>query len=571
MRTIWGYISPYGLRIAGQMAVKIGGTVIELFLPGMLSIILDECAPVGDVRGVWTMGLTMMVYAILAWLCNCAANRMSTTVSREITRKIRRDLFRKVTGLSAHQQDVLTDASLVSRLTTDTYNVHNMIDRMQRLGVRAPMLLLGGIIVSFTLEPVLTLVLIATLPVLGATVWWSSKKGVPLFTLVQEGQDKMVRKVQENMGGARVIRALSRTAYEQEDFARVNADLAARQRTADLTMARVSPITSFALNAGLALVVLLGAYRVHIGASAAGTIIAFLSYFTIILNALLMVNRIFVMYSKGSASAKRIEEVLLLPAELTREDGETRAEDEHIVFENVGFSYNKQFENVSDLTFSLGYGETLGIIGPTGSGKSTLLSLLMRQYDADRGEIRIGGRPIQTLTEDELHSRLGVVFQSDFLMADTLRENIRFGRDVEDADIWSATETAQAAFIREKEGELDFALNVRGRNLSGGQQQRVLICRALADDPRILLLDDCSSALDFRTDRELRHALRERHGNATTLIVAQRVSAVMGANHILVMDKGRIVAQGKHDELVKTCPMYAELCALQLGEEGGAA
>ena len=472
------------------MCVKIGGTVIELFLPSMLSIILDDYAPLGDQAGVWTMGLGMVLCACLAWLGNVCANRMSTNVSREITRKLRFDLFSKVTALTAAQQDAVTDASLVSRLTSDTYNVHNMIDRLQRLGIRAPMLLVGGIIVSLTLEPVLTLVLIATLPLLGAVTMWSSKKGVPLFTRVQEGQDRMVRKVQENMAGARVIRALSRTQWEKDAFGDVNDDLAARQRTADLTMAKVGPITSFVLNAGLAFVVLVGAYRVSSGASQPGTIIAFLSYFTIILNALLMVTRIFVMYSKGSASARRIEEILLMPADLAQEDLPARGSRAHIVFDHVSFSYNKHYDNVSDLTFELGHGETLGIIGPTGSGKSTLLSLLMRQYAVDQGEIRIGGRPIKSLTAEDLHSRLGVVFQSDFLRADTIRENIRFGREIADPKIFEAIDCAQASFVHQKEGVLDHELNVKGRNLSGGQQQRVLISRALAGDPRILLLED---------------------------------------------------------------------------------
>ena len=235
------------------------------------------------------------------------------------------------------------------------------------------------------------------------------------------------------------------------------------------------------------------------------------------------------------------------------------------MFDHVTFSYNKTTPNVADLNFSLGHGQTLGVIGPTGSGKSTLLALLMRQYDVDEGEIRIDGRPLASLTPEELHHRLGVVFQSDFLMADTIRENIRFGRDVTEEAICSAIDCAQASFIHQKEGGLDHELNVRGRNLSGGQQQRVLISRALAEDPRILLLDDCSSALDFRTDRELRRALRGRHGMATTIIVAQRVSAVMTADLILVMDGGRIIGSGTHDELAQSCPAYQELCRLQLG------
>lgn len=568
MRTIAKYIKPFVGRISVQMLIKITGTVIELFLPAMLSIIIDDYAkqPGGE-KGVWLMGGAMVLFALLAWLGNCIANRMSTNITREITRTLRKDLFQRITALSAAQQDRLTDASLISRLTSDTYNVHNMIDRMQRLGVRAPMLLVGGIIVSLVMEPVLTLVLIATLPLLAVTVIWSSKRGVPLFTWVQEGQDKMVRKVQENMAGARVIRALSRTGFEQDAFGQVNSDLAARQRKADLTMARVSPITSFILNASLAFVVLVGAYRVHIGAIGPGKIISFLSFVTIILNALLMVTRIFVMYSKGSASAKRIEEVLLMAQDLESMDAAAIGGESHIVFDHVSFSYNKKYNNVSDLHFSVAHGQTLGIIGPTGSGKSTLLSLLMRQYDADEGQILLDGKPIQSLTKDELHSRLGVVFQYDFLMADTIRENIRFGREIDENAMLDAIDCAQAAFIHEKDGGLDFSLNVKGRNLSGGQQQRVLIARSLAGDPRILLLDDCSSALDFRTDRELRHALRERHGLATTVIVAQRVSAVMAADLILVMDKGRIIGKGNHEELMDSCPMYRELCQLQLGGE----
>ena len=565
LRTVGRYLKPYWPRISVQMLIKISGTVVELFLTAMLKDIIDKYAATGDLRGVWMTGGAMAACALLAWIGNCVANRMSTNVSREVTRTMRRDLFRRISTLSAAQQDRLTDASLVSRLTTDTYNVHNMIDRMQRLGVRAPMLLIGGIIVSALTEPVLTLVLVATLPLLAAVVIWSSRKGVPLFTRVQEGQDRLVRKVQENMSGARVIRALSRTEWEQDAFGDVNADLAARQRTADLTMAVVSPITSFILNAALALVVLVGAWRVHTGDIGPGTIITFLSFVTIILNALLMVTRIFVMYSKGSASAKRLEEVLLMPEDLTVTEAKSIEDAAHIVFDHVSFSYNKNFDNVTDLHFRVERGQTLGVIGPMGSGKSTLLALLMRQYDADAGEIRIGGRPIASLTPEELHDRLGVVFQYDFLMADTIRENIRFGRDIGDEAILPAIETAQADFIHQKEGGLDHELNMKGRNLSGGQQQRVLICRALAGDPRILLLDDCSSALDFRTDRELRHALRERHGLATTVIVAQRVSAVMASDLILVMDGGRIIGQGTHDELLLSCPMYRELCALQLG------
>ena len=567
MRTVLRYLKPQIGRMCLQLAIKMGGTVAELFLPSLLSIILDTCAPAGDMRGVWILGAGMVLCALTACIGNVVANRMSTNITRKFTYQLRTDLFRKTTALSAAQQDQVTDASLVSRLSTDTYYVHNMVDRMQRLGVRAPILLMGGILVSLSLDPVLTLVLLATLPLLALTVIISSRKGVPLFTSVQEGQDHMVRKVQENMTGARVIRALSRTGHERASFDGINSDLASRQRKADMTMAAVSPIVNLVLNTGLALVVLVGAWRVHVGAALPGAIIAFLSYFTIILNAMLSISRLFVMYSKGSASARRIEEILNMPGDLLPEAAPTQDTSAHVAFRDVSFSYNKNIDNVSHLSFSVEHGQTLGIIGPTGSGKSTLLALLMRQYDPDSGVILLDGHPLSSLSPEELHDRLGVVFQNDFLMADTIRENIRFGRDVSDEAIDGAIDCAQAGFIRDKEGALDFPLNVRGRNLSGGQQQRVLICRALAGDPRLLLLDDCSSALDFRTDRALRRALRARHGQATTIIVAQRVSSVMAADRILVMDGGKIIGAGTHEELLLSCPMYRELTQMQLGGE----
>ena len=256
MRTVLRYLKPQVGKMCLQLAIKMGGTVAELFLPSLLSIILDTCAPAGDMRGVWILGAGMVLCALTACIGNVVANRMSTNITRKFTYQLRTDLFRKTTALSAAQQDQVTDASLVSRLSTDTYYVHNMVDRMQRLGVRAPILLMGGILVSLSLDPVLTLVLLATLPLLALTVIISSRKGVPLFTSVQEGQDHMVRKVQENMTGARVIRALSRTGHERASFDGINSDLASRQRKADMTMAAVSPIVNLVLNTGLALVVL---------------------------------------------------------------------------------------------------------------------------------------------------------------------------------------------------------------------------------------------------------------------------------------------------------------------------
>lgn len=569
MQTVIRYLRPQAWKVVLQLIIKLSGTVVELFIPRILSVILDTYAATGDMNGVMRMGFVMLLCALLAWGGNSLANVMSTRISRDFAKKLRYDLFERVSYLSSAQRDRLTESSILSRLTSDTYNVHNMVDRMQRLGIRAPILLIGGIIVSFTLEPMLTLVLIACLPLLMIVIVWSSKKGVPLFTDVQREQDKLVRRVQENMGGQRIIRALDAATREIDTFEGVNQNLAARQKKADLTMAAVGPVTSLVLNLGLAGVVLVGAWRVSAGASQPGTIIAFLSYFTIILNALMMVSRMFVMYSKGAASAERIEQVMNLEEDLKQDEANTSkvTDAPHVEFRNVSFSNNHTIPNLQNISFALKDGETLGIIGPTGSGKTTLLSLLQRLYDADSGEILIHGKHIRSLSKEELREKIGVVFQNDFLMADTIRENIRFERDTSDAEIAEAVECAQADFIYEKEKQLEEMLSVKGRNLSGGQQQRVLIARALAWDPRLLMLDDCSSALDYRTDRELRRALKERHGTATTIIVAQRVSSVMGADQILVMDGGRIIGSGTHEALMISCDMYRELCSLQLGGE----
>ncbi|MCR4883286.1 MAG: ABC transporter ATP-binding protein/permease [Clostridiales bacterium] len=561
---IYRYLKPRVSRIILQVIIKLSGTIVELLIPSILSTILDDYAPIGNLHGVYLYGAFMIGCAVLAWIGNITANKMATRISRDFIVDVRRDLYARMSTLSAHQRDILTEASINSRLTSDTYNLHAMVDRMQRLGIRAPIMLIGGILVALMLDVRLTLVMLCAMPFLAMIVYISSKKGVPLYTRVQEGNDHMVRKIQESMTGARIIRALSRGEMEREAFEGINTDLSKRQQKADLTMAFVSPLVNLVLNIGLAFVILVGAFSVSRGTTQPGTIIAFLSYFTIILNSLIMISRIFVICSKGMASARRIEEVLNLPEDLKPVDmpGDSRSS-AHLAFEDVSFSYHGAIPALSHISFHLEKGKTLGIIGPTGSGKSTLLSLILRMYDPDQGRILLSGADLRSLSKEEIHNNIGVVFQNDFLMKDTLRENIRFGRDLNDPDLLRATDTAQANFVQDI--GLDHPLAVKGHNLSGGQQQRVLVSRALAGTPELLLLDDCSSALDYRTDRELRHALRRDLKDTTLVLISQRVSSVMACDDILVMEKGRIIGHGTHAELMKSCTAYRDLCRLQLG------
>lgn len=566
MKKVYFYIQPHLPIMTVQFIVKFGSTIIELLLPWMLSTILDDVVPTQDVQRVYLWGGLMILCAALALVGNVIANRMATKTSRDITEKMRHDLFEKVAFLSCRQTDSFTTPSLISRLTADTYNVHQMIDRMQRLGVRAPILLLGGIFVTLTLDPVLTLVLVGTLPLLGLVIWFVSRKGIPLYSETQSALDRMVRKVQESMTGVRVIKALSKSEYEKQHFDEANRDMIEKERRARTVMSLTNPAMNLFLNIGLTLVIVAGAFRVNAGFTQPGKIIAFLSYFTIILNALIMVSRLFNLYSKGAASASRIAEILDAPEDMQPGAADHQAGDWHIEFRNVSFSYNKVQNDLTDISFGLRRGETLGIIGPTGSGKSTIISLLLRFYDADAGEIRLCGNRIEGIASASLHTRFGVVFQNDFLIADTIRENIDFGRSLAEERLVTATVDAQADFVMAREHGLASQLTVKGSNLSGGQKQRILIARALAANPEFLLLDDCSSALDYKTDAALRHTLATRYGATTTIIVAQRISSIMNADRILMLEEGRVIGYGAHRDLLETCASYREIYDVQMGE-----
>ena len=567
MRMLLSYIRPKAGIMAFEMSIKLIGTVIELLLPWMLSVILDDLVPVRDMQGIALWGGMMILCAAVAFICNVAANRISCGTSRNITERIRRDLFAKVTELSVAQAEAITIPSLISRLTSDTYNVHQMVDRMQRLGVRAPILLVGGIILTFMMEPVLTLVLLSILPLLALLVFFVSSRGIRLYTKTQQALDQMVRRTQESIGGIRVIKALSKSDYEEARFEEANVNVVDRDMKASMLMNVTNPMMNLLLNTGLTLVIVIGAYRVNAGITKSGTIIAFLSYFTIILNALMMVSRLFVMYSKGAAGAKRIEEVMTAPRELLTIGGGTEdPEAPEICFEHVSFSYSKVEDDITDISFELKKGETLGIIGPTGSGKSTIINLLLRLYDPGEGRISIRGRDIRSIDLGELHQIFGVVFQNDFLYSDTIEDNIDFGRGLSKEGIKLAIEEAQAGFIYEKSEGLSELLASGGSNLSGGQRQRVLLARAFAGKPCILLLDDSSSALDYKTDASLRKAIGRDFSDITKIIIAQRVSSIKHADHIMVLEEGRIDGYGRHEELMQSCESYREIAKIQMEE-----
>ncbi len=580
MKGILEYIKPYRAFMLLTLFLKFVAAMMDLLIPSLLARIIDDIVPTGQVRLIFLWGGVMLICAVFSVTTNVTANRMAEISAGGMTRRLRHDLFSKVTYLSARQMDEFTVSSAVSRLTSDTYNVNRMLARMQRLGVRGPILLIGGILITMSMEPKLTLVLAMALPFIILIVWIVTKKTIPVYGRQQKVLDEMVRVLQENITGIRVIRALSRTDYEKERYDGVNENLAEIEQRAGRISSASSPLTTLVLNLGLTAVILTGAYLVQKGEAGPGVIIAFLSYFTIILNAMLGITNIFVMCSKGLASMRRIFEIMEAPeempvqaAEKEEERGTKREEAALVEFRDVTFSYNKKGDHLSHISFALKKGESLGIIGATGSGKSTIVNLLLRFYDVSGGSIWIDGRRIDTIPYPELRGMFGVVFQNDYLMAASMEENIDFFRGLSRGQITEAAGHAQAeSFIKEKEGRMDAKVAVRGNNLSGGQKQRIMIARALAAKPRILILDDASSALDYKTDARLRKELHAHFAQTATITIAQRISSIQGADHILVLEDGKSIGYGTHQELLKLCSEYRVIYELQMGEEtmGGA-
>jgi len=562
------YLRPYYWRMLMGFVIKFTGTIMDLCLPWILAYMIDTVIPQGRRNDIFIWGFVMLVCSVLALTFNVVANRMASKVARDTTETIRHDLFQRVMWLSNAKTDEFTKPSLISRLTTDTYNVQQMLGRVQRLGVRAPILVVGGVLVTLTLDPVLTLVLVSVMPVTAFVTYYFSKKSIPMYNALQQAVDQFVRLLREDIAGIRVIKALSKTGYEQEKYDLLNKKVITLERKADITMAVVNPATNLFLNLGLVFVVLVGAYRVNHGSSEVGKILAFLTYFTIILNAMINISKMFVIISKAVASANRIVEVIDVPDEMLPEICTTILKDAaYIRFEHVTFSYHETGEesNLTDISFSLQKGETLGIIGATGAGKSTLAALLMRLYDVNQGHIYIEGEEIRTIPTGRLREKFGVVFQNDTIFADSIAENVRMGRTLSDEEVRAAIAHAQAKeFVEEAGRGYDNHINVRGANLSGGQKQRLLIARALAAHPDILILDDSSSALDYKTDAALRHELAAHFADTTKIIIAQRVSSILHADHIMVLEDGRAVGYGTHEELLEGCAVYREIRDSQL-------
>ena len=563
MGTVLGYLRPHGVRVACGVTVKFTAALLELVLPLLLEHIVDVSVPARDLAAIWLCGGLMAALAFGAAFCNITANRMAARVSMEVTRTLRGDLYSRTQRLSCAQMDRFSTSSLVSRLTNDTYNVHQMFDKVQRGGIRAPMLVLGGLVLTFLLEPALAAVQLAVSLLTFLTIWQVTRRGIPRYAAAQAAGDTVVRIIRENASGVRVVKALACQGRERQRFDEANETSRRAEETADCVMAAANPLTDLLLNTGLVLVVLAGALRVNAGQMPPGQIVAFLSYFTLIQTATLGIAKVFIRISKGAASARRIEEILLEPEDQPLRPSEAVSEAE-LGMDGVSFSYLGVERDLADVSFTLRKGETLGILGPTGSGKSTLAALLMRLYDAGEGIVWVGGRDVSSVPGEE--RRFGVVFQNEALLNDSVYENISFLRNIPREDVIAAAKTAQAwEFIERLPEGLDSRLDIRGANLSGGQRQRLLVARALAGKPAVLVLDSADSALDYATAAALRAAVRRDCPGVSLGVISERVASLRSADRILVLEEGRVTAQGTHEELLEHCARYRRIAELQRG------
>ncbi|MBQ8815135.1 MAG: ABC transporter ATP-binding protein [Lachnospiraceae bacterium] len=583
MKLIIRYMKACIGRICASVTMKSLGSLGELMIPYILEHIIDNVVPTKNVGMVFAWGFCMIIAAYLVRTVNIKANHVAISVGRDCIRKLRYDLYQKTIHLSGAQFDAIGLPSLTSRMTSDSYNVQNFMVTIQAMGIRAPVMLFGGIIVTMIMDPALSAILCVMVPILGTIIFVVTRHGIPLYDKVQRSMDQVVRVMRENITGIRVVKALSKEEYEKNRFNEANSTMTSNDIKASITMASPGPIMQLFLNIGLTLVVIIGAHRVNGGQIKPGVILAFLTYFNMIMMGVMGLNRIFMMASKATASADRIDLVLQAPNDqpiLPFVEEERLDTDAHITFDHVDFNYHRHEEEytgkfageeeencLNDIHFEIRHGDSLGIIGATGSGKTTIISLLMRFYDCNNGGVYIDGRDVRTYEKDELHKKFGVVLQNDTIFNDTLRENISFGRDVTEEDLWHAARVANLAdFVETLDDKFDHMADIKGANLSGGQKQRTLISRAVVSKPEILILDDSSSALDYKTDAALRKAIEQDYGDTTMIMIAQRVSSIMNLTNIIVLDNGRIIGYGNHGHLMETCPTYSDIYHSQMGE-----
>jgi len=565
-------LKPYTFAIVLVAVLVAGQTISELFLPTLMSDIVDSGIVKGDIPYILRVGGLMLLVALAGMIFALISTLFSSRASMGFGRDLRKKVFTRVEGFSLHEFDIIGTPSLITRTTNDITQVQMFTMMLMRMMIMSPLMAVGGVIMALRKDPHLSWVIVAVIPVLVAVITLIAGRALPLFRAIQAKIDKINQVLREGLTGVRVIRAFNRVDHEKERFDAANLDLTDTSIKVNKLMAFMMPSMMLIMNLTAAALIWFGAQRIAIGEMQIGSLMAFIQYAMQILFSLLMVSILFIMLPRAAASAGRINEVLAMTPGIKDVDTPRKAEKErgYIEFRNVTFSYPGAEEPaIRDVSFSARPGEVTAIIGGTGAGKSTLVNLVPRFYDVAQGSILVDDVDIREMAQEDLRQRLGFVPQKAVLFNDTISNNIRYGReDASDAEVAHAAETAQALeFILAMPDGFQSVIAQGGTNVSGGQRQRLAIARALVRRPEIYIFDDTFSALDFRTDARLRAALRNETAESTVIIVAQRVTTVMDADRIIVVDDGRVAGMGTHRELIRTCEVYHEIVSSQLSEE----
>jgi ATP-binding cassette subfamily B multidrug efflux pump len=541
---------------------KLFEAILELLLPLLMGKIIDIGIKNGNITYIWKTALLMFgiisVGLASASLCQYFASYACQNVGNDI----RKELLKKISQLSYEDIDHFSDSTLINRTTNDVNQIVQAVAMLIRLVSRAPFLCIGALVMSLYINPKLSLIFAVLIPVFVLILIIIMKKTVPLYKASQSRLDTLGRVLRENLTGVRVIRAFARHEKEQERMNEATDDLSKAYIRVSNLSALMNPITSLVMNTGIIVLLYIGAINVNIGTLTQGDIVVLINYITQVLLALIIVANLVVLFTKASASAARINEIFEYTPSIVDNKNEKVLEytNKIVVFDNVSFKYNSE-EVLSNLSFTIEKGNIFGIVGTTGSGKSTVANLIPRFYDATEGRVIFGGKDVKDLSQSFLHDEVGVVPQKAVLFSGTIADNIRWGKEeATDEEVIEALQVAQAYdFVSSMKDGINSVIYEGGKNLSGGQRQRLTIARALIKKPNLIILDDSLSALDYQTDKKLRNSLKENLKDSTVIIISQRISSIISADKILVLDDGRCVGIGNHEELLSSCETYKEI------------
>ncbi len=573
MHKLLRYIKGYEKQALLAPLFKMLEACFELFVPLVVASIIDTGIKNADTVFIWQRCALLVLLAVIGLTCSLTAQYFSAQAALGFGTALRKDLFRHINTLSYSELDGIGTPTLVTRMTSDINQVQNGVNLTLRLLLRSPFIVIGALIMAFTISARLTLLFLAATAIISLIIWLIMRATVPIYHQAQNGLDRVTLLTRENYVGARVVRAFARQADETAAFIETNDHLKSIQVRAGRISALMNPLTYLVVNLTVIALLLLGGREVDTGTLTQGEVIALINYMSQILVNLLRLADLVISVTRALASGMRVNEILNTQTSMADPATRTLPTDsgsDAVCFQNVTFTYRGAGgPSLTDVSFTAHPGQTIGVIGGTGSGKTTLIDLVARFYDAQEGTVQLFGHNVREYGFAQLRELVGIVPQQAMLFTGTIRDNMRWAAPhATDEQIWEALEIAQAAdFVRSKPGMLDEPVETAGRNFSGGQRQRLTIARALVPKPKILILDDSASALDFATDAALRKALKDKTKGMTVFIVSQRAASVQRADHILVLDDGLLVGDAPHAELLKNCSVYKEICLSQLSKE----